>query len=759
VPSNPAPFSTRRPRPLAKLAFAAALLFAGLARGEALEDGDILVTDFSADKLWVIDNGTGATSALATAGFVLDPVGVAVREDGFAYLTNVASQLIVRVDPAAVGSPTIPVQVLIGSMPNARGIVISQDGNAYVSSPTTDEILLVDLVTGVSKPVSASGLIHFPTGLVREPNGDLVVADSGTLGSRIFRIHPADGVQTQLAGDTTLTINAAPFQVLRDIVIDPAADCSTPAACRFLVVDSGARKVFQVDAAIPYDPATPNANVVPWAECAAFQGPRGIAVEASGSVLVSDFTAKKVFRIQPTAPPRLCTEVPTGSNLVGAWDVTVARAITPFAPGPLLVADSGPPAQALRVAGTATGTGAPIAGSAGIAGPVAVIRSLTDDLFVLTSDRIFRLTPGGAQTEITAFTAPVNLSGIAIDADGEILVTDAANHRLVRVIPGTGEKIVVSDGSGTPPGPLADPAGLVLDRNGTVLVANRGRSDVTPAIPTGIVRVNPASGTTSVAALDEQFGKLVGIAVDSNGDYLIADEANDTVWRKRTSTPANSLVYAVSIGNDIVLLRGIAVDVNRSVLVSNQGPKEILRLDPVSGVQSEVAASVVFTQIQGIALDQSPDPAPLDSDNDGLLEVDDNCPEAANPNQADLDEDGVGDVCDNDVDGDGDLNTADNCSIIANADQIDTNQEGFGNRCDPDYDNNGAVNAVDFSRFRNAYLKAVGDPAYEAAIDADSDGVIGPADFAVFKDFFLKAPGPSGYSCAGGTPPCPAPSP
>lgn len=55
-----------------------------------------------------------------------------------------------------------------------------------------------------------------------------------------------------------------------------------------------------------------------------------------------------------------------------------------------------------------------------------------------------------------------------------------------------------------------------------------------------------------------------------------------------------------------------------------------------------------------------------DTDGDGVEDGTDNCDAAANPNQADLDGDGLGDACDDDVDGDGvpnadDTDTADDC--------------------------------------------------------------------------------------------------
>jgi hypothetical protein len=79
----------------------------------------------------------------------------------------------------------------------------------------------------------------------------------------------------------------------------------------------------------------------------------------------------------------------------------------------------------------------------------------------------------------------------------------------------------------------------------------------------------------------------------------------------------------------------------------------------------------------------------------------DNCPAAANADQADSDADGIGDVCDscpndlnNDADGDGVCGDVDNCPIVANADQADADADGIGNVCDicpndPDNDADG----------------------------------------------------------------------
>ena len=72
-----------------------------------------------------------------------------------------------------------------------------------------------------------------------------------------------------------------------------------------------------------------------------------------------------------------------------------------------------------------------------------------------------------------------------------------------------------------------------------------------------------------------------------------------------------------------------------------------------------------------------------DSDEDGVVDVNDNCASTSNPDQQDNDGDGVGDSCDPDDDNDGVGDEADNCPFVFNPDQQDVDRDGVGDTCDP----------------------------------------------------------------------------
>ena len=70
------------------------------------------------------------------------------------------------------------------------------------------------------------------------------------------------------------------------------------------------------------------------------------------------------------------------------------------------------------------------------------------------------------------------------------------------------------------------------------------------------------------------------------------------------------------------------------------------------------------------------DPHPLDRDNDGVNDGTDNCPIAANPDQADFNGDGTGDMC-ADLDNDGFSDWAELTNWLTNPAKVDSDDDGF----------------------------------------------------------------------------------
>ena len=68
-----------------------------------------------------------------------------------------------------------------------------------------------------------------------------------------------------------------------------------------------------------------------------------------------------------------------------------------------------------------------------------------------------------------------------------------------------------------------------------------------------------------------------------------------------------------------------------------------------------------------------------------MSDLQDNCPNIPNPDQADANANRIGDVCElqiADDDGDGIPNEIDNCRFTPNPDQRDDDGDGIGNLCD-----------------------------------------------------------------------------
>ncbi|HOP06438.1 MAG TPA: M14 family zinc carboxypeptidase [candidate division Zixibacteria bacterium] len=159
----------------------------------------------------------------------------------------------------------------------------------------------------------------------------------------------------------------------------------------------------------------------------------------------------------------------------------------------------------------------------------------------------------------------------------------------------------------------------------------------------------------------------------------------------------------------------------------------------------------------------------VDTDNDGYGDPgyasnncpDDNCPDIYNPEQTDTDDDGLGDLCDvcpedadNDIDNDGICGNIDNCPDVANSLQEDTDLDGVGDACccvgQTGNINGDAAGSIDITDL--VYLVQYmfsGGPVVGCPISADVNGDNSIADITDLVDLvsYMFQDGPPPVDC------------
>ena len=138
-----------------------------------------------------------------------------------------------------------------------------------------------------------------------------------------------------------------------------------------------------------------------------------------------------------------------------------------------------------------------------------------------------------------------------------------------------------------------------------------------------------------------------------------------------------------------------------------------------------------------------------DVDGDGITDVADNCPTAANASQLDTDSDGLGDACDlcptdplNDGDGDGVCTSVDNCPNVANSDQTDSNNDGIGDACcctgltgNVDCDPANGVDISDLSALVDNLYVTFAPLCCPKEANTDGEGSIDISDLSALVDY------------------------
>jgi sugar lactone lactonase YvrE len=195
---------------------------------------------------------------------------------------------------------------------------------------------------------------------------------------------------------------------------------------------------------------------------------------------------------------------------------------------------------------------------------------------------------GGSFENGLATQAIFNLpGGVAIDAAGNIYVSDTGNNVIRKITPdgmvtllaGSGRK-GDADGQGGAAS-FNSPLDLIADPSGNLYVADSGNDKIRKITPSGLVSTYAGNGTAGAdngKAVSASFNIPASIAFDASGNLFVADEGNNLI-RKITKAGVVSTLAggAAGLANGTGTAasfnqpHGIAVDKDDNVYVADMG--------------------------------------------------------------------------------------------------------------------------------------------------------------------------------------------
>lgn len=583
------------------------------------------------------------------------PRGVAGDGNGNLYVADTENHVIRKIAPngdvtTLAGSPGAPGSA-DGSAGTARfymprDIAVDGAGNLYVSQPFDHVIRkitpdgTVTTLAGQSEQFGAldgigtAARFMAPAELAVDALGNVYVADEGN--HRIRKIAPDGTVSTLAGGSPGLTDGLGPgarFTYPSGVAVD--------AAGTVYVADSGNHALRKI---------LPNGAVTTLAAGETeLKWPVSVAVDGAANLYVTLFDSPVIRKLDPEG--RITTlagmaDTPGAADGDGAAArFTALRGISIVA-GRIVVADVNnnairaitPSGLVTTLAGTMPTEGAVdgVGTAARFATPKAIAVDTTGHVYVADTlnHTVRRITPDGVVTTLAGspghsgssdgtggearFYEP---SGITVDGQGNLYVSDTGNNTIRKISPGGGVTTLagtagsMADGDGIgPDAGFWSPGALAVDGVGNLYVADTtwvmqsaygpvGRlRKITPSgVVTTLAGGNPGrqDGTGSAAS----FRHIGGVACDHAGTIYVTDNFVSGLVRRISAEGVVTTIAGAPFLSESVdgtgaaagfpQLGGLAVDDNRNVYIAESDSHLIRKVSP-----SRKATTIVGTRGQ-----------------------------------------------------------------------------------------------------------------------------------------------------------------
>jgi sugar lactone lactonase YvrE len=487
--------------------------------------------------------GSMGDAGPATQAQLRGPIGVAVDASGNLYIADEGNSRIRRVSAAGVittlaGTGTAGFTgdggpATLAALNRARAVAVDRTGNVYVSDTRSIRVrriapdgIITTVVGNGTRGFSGDGgpataaQIRAPHGLAIDSAGNVLVADYGN--NQIRRVD-GRGVITRFAGSATDGSGDGGQATQADLA-HPRSVAAGPAGT-FYISDWNNNRVWRVtrDGIITTLAGTRTAGFSgdggPAVD-AELTAPHGIAADAAGNVYIADQNNSRVRRVGTdgiiktiAGDGRLGVAGDGGAAVSAA--VGLPSAVALDAAGNLYISQ-----QSSHVIRRVSTSGI-ITTIAGIGTP-----GFSGD--------------GGPATQ-ARLNFPI---GIASDSAGNVYVAEQSNNRVRRIgvdgiittVIGNGSLGSTGDGGPATDATMSSPFGVAVDRTGNVYVTDSRNNRIRRVGRDGVIVTVAGNGVPGFSGdggppTGAQLQGPHGVVVDADGTVLIADTANDRIRR------------------------------------------------------------------------------------------------------------------------------------------------------------------------------------------------------------------------------------